>query len=495
MNDKLFEQRSNDTKDEAISILNKCGKCVILRPTGFGKTYIMSHIAAEKKYRRVLYVYPSETVKKQAEHDLLMAQALTKTEFISYAMMGRLNTKTDELKRHINNFDLVIFDEMHHMGAELVKKSLNAIIDKLDNIDILGGTATPKRMDGFDVIGEFFDNKIVTFYGLDNAIRDDIMPKPYYVYAVDGYKTVVSNIKKKIKSVPAEMITQQAKIDMRSGIKELSNLTNAPHIIKDSLLTIYEGNLPKYMRFMVFFQDKKELNRRREDVIKWFKESFSWYNVDSLVIHSSYEERQNLLALEALDSKPGQIDLIMSVNMLNEGYHVDDVTGVILLRPTQSATVYTQQIGRCMKVRVNYTPIIFDFVDNISIHSLYGVSSKKVISSDKTDAELTIEEQMDRLNSLSYSNIQMVDKVADIKRVVAKMSQDLPTEIEAKVIQDRMGRFACPATELARKHGIALWEVYNILDKYEYLLKPLGLHKQTVDFYTKGDIQNGKRIS
>lgn len=59
--------------------------------------------------------------------------------------------------------------------------------------------------------------------------------------------------------------------------------------------------------------------------------------------------------------------------MLNEGVHVDDINGVILLRPTVSPIIYKQQIGRALSANKKTNPVIFDIV--LNIENLYSISS------------------------------------------------------------------------------------------------------------------------
>ena len=68
-------------------------------------------------------------------------------------------------------------------------------------------------------------------------------------------------------------------------------------------------------------------------------------------------------AFKSADTATG-VHLLFSINMLNEGLHVNEVSGVVLLRPTESPNIFYQQIGRCLKAGLSYSPVIFDFVNN-----------------------------------------------------------------------------------------------------------------------------------
>lgn len=59
--------------------------------------------------------------------------------------------------------------------------------------------------------------------------------------------------------------------------------------------------------------------------------------------------------------------------MMNMGYHVDDLTGIIMYRGTKSGTVYIQQLGRILSSGASNAGIVIDVVDNIHQHSVYRV--------------------------------------------------------------------------------------------------------------------------
>ncbi len=77
-----------------------------------------------------------------------------------------------------------------------------------------------------------------------------------------------------------------------------------------------------------------------------------------------------------------RIHLLFCIDMLNEGLHVPDAAGVILVRPTESPRVFYQQIGRCIQAGSGNTPIIFDFVNNFR-----NISANNFIEDIKTEVD------------------------------------------------------------------------------------------------------------
>ena len=88
---QVLEKRQKETELNAISVLKEPGKCAILRPTGFGKTVIMCRIA--QRYRRVLYVYPTEIIRQTAMRYL----GQKSVSWITYTRLGKYHNKLNKL--------------------------------------------------------------------------------------------------------------------------------------------------------------------------------------------------------------------------------------------------------------------------------------------------------------------------------------------------------------------------------------------------------------
>jgi hypothetical protein len=119
-------------------------------------------------------------------------------------------------------------------------------------------------------------------------------------------------------------------------------------------------------------------------VENWFVNAFldKTVNVVNIVTNSKDSdityEISDVDILEELDrdKKDNTIDLIFCVDKLNMGYHVESITGIMLLRETNSAVIYNQQIGRCFSVRSNNKPIIFDVVDKAGAGNILAKADK-----------------------------------------------------------------------------------------------------------------------
>lgn len=106
------------------------------------------------------------------------------------------------------------------------------------------------------------------------------------------------------------------------------------------------------------------------EVQKWFLRAFR------------DRKRRTYRVLSSDNENDTCIHLLFCIDMLNEGLHVPDAAGVILVRPTESPRVFYQQIGRCIQAGSGNTPIIFDFVNNFR-----NISANNFIEDIKTEVD------------------------------------------------------------------------------------------------------------
>lgn len=395
---KLRNRLSKDTIEEAIEKLDKYGVCNILRPTGFGKSYMLAKITSRKtgrkyRYNKCLYIYPltiiMEDVKFQYGEESNGEVKLHNTEFISYKKIGEMAAR-GELKDYIKDFDLIMCDECHTCGRETFQKVWEIIKDMFgpDKKHLIGVTASPDRMDSYPVIDTMFGGEKCGVFRFDvqDAYDTGLMHKPIYVLAIydpEAYgKSVIDTYSQYCKD-------EKEKKELE---RRVAKIERAKDIIKN---TLDENNKSqKYMKFIVFYVNKDDILAKKDMVKEWFAEAYPEKRINEYNIVSTNFEVEEV-ALDVNDEKNGRvkrdtlkvlktlghsdpksetkeqskeidntIDIINCIDMLNMGYHVDDITGIIMLRNTRSQIIYTQQLGRCQSVNADEAPIIFDFVNN-----------------------------------------------------------------------------------------------------------------------------------
>lgn len=136
-----------------------------------------------------------------------------------------------------------------------------------------------------------------------------------------------------------------------------------------------------YMKFIVFFFNYEAIYEKGEDVKKWFHKAYPKHRIETTIITSeSAETRKNLSSLTNMSRRKNKIDLVFTCDMLNMGYHVSDLTGVVMYRGTKSDIVYIQQLGRVLTSATDATAgIIIDVVDNLHQRAVYAMLGRESV--------------------------------------------------------------------------------------------------------------------
>ncbi len=358
--DKVAEVRER-TYNDLIDKLDKFGKCALIRCTSFGKTYMMTKLS--KRYKKILYLYPLDCVKQMME--LQASAAGLNIVYKTYYKLARDSKSIS--KDEYSGYDLIIADECHRMGARKTRAGVRKVLRLNKGAHFVGATATPDRQDGYDILGEFFDNTAVFEYTIHDAFTDGVIMKPYYVYCTGNFK---ADICKSAKEAGISKDELQTVLD--SKLVEVANIYGMSPVIKRTCLEALGEEGVSYMKFIVFFQHTKHMEERGSDVCSWFKEAFPDHSIHNLIVRSDKEEyHSNVDELGSLKCEANKIDLIFCIDMLNEGYHVEDLTGVVLYRGTKSGRIFIQQLGRALSAGTGKSAIVFDVVDNLHRKAIY----------------------------------------------------------------------------------------------------------------------------
>lgn len=384
---KIDELRYN-TYLEAKDLLNKYGKACIIRPTGFGKTGISTRIindftvgATDRKIR-VIFLYPNEPVRNAVLRFYYKSRGLAIPEereipgvkFLTYAKLSRMRKDVD-----FKGFDSVrvfIADECHKLGGDKISEAMRKFMEMYPNVKYVGATATPDRMDLFDEVKEFFDDRVVSPYTLHDAFRDGILQRPFYCYCSYGLEEDIKDVKKLVKKemvgIDDKNLKKKSEELLKARLIEISNLHHMDAIIKD----VCEKCIKKtsYMKGVVFFSNYAHIDKQEKVVVGWFQKAFPNHVIRvTRVTGQSKEYRRNAENLEKLVPRRNTIDLITSVDMMNMGYHVGDLKFIGMYRGTESGTIFAQQLGRILDSGSLESGVVFDWVDNIHREAMYDV--------------------------------------------------------------------------------------------------------------------------
>ena len=225
-------------------------------------------------------------------------------------------------------------------------------------IPILGLSATAIRYldNQRDMADELFGGNIASEITLGEAIVRGILRAPKYVLTAYTYQKDLERYERRIKHLKSPVTRDTA-------ARYLEELRRALEMA-DGLDVIFAKHMAaKHGKYLVFCANAEHMREMITLAPEWFA------GVDSEPhIYSAYssdpETSKAFAEFKADDSD--HLKLLYCIDMLNEGIHVDDVSGVIQLRPTISPTVYKQQIGRTMSVSQQDDVVVFDVVMNIA---------------------------------------------------------------------------------------------------------------------------------
>ena len=218
-----------------------------------------------------------------------------------------------------DHFDMVIVDEFHHAAAPTYERLLNHLTPRV----LLGLTATPERTDGKSVT-DWFDGRFAAEVRLWDAI-DGGQLCPFHYFGVH------------------DDVDLSALEWRRSGY-DLATLAN--------LYTGNEARLGKIVRSVRdIVADPLEMRALgfcvSVDHATYMAESFTRAGIPAVAVsgRTGSEERANALRMLAA----GEVNCVFAVDLFNEGIDVPAIDTVLFLRPTESATVFLQQLGRGLR--------------------------------------------------------------------------------------------------------------------------------------------------
>ena len=375
---KKIDRLRKETYDDMMRLLNEFGKCAVIRPTGFGKTGILTKLIKSKTYNNILFLYPAEVIRGAVLDFYFKGNVPSDAEIsnVTFMTYSKLINLSKQDMRDLGNIDLIMCDECHRLGATRTYKSMNKLLKVFPNAKLVGATATPDRMDLVDEIGDFFGDHVVFPYTLHDAFQDKVLQRPYYCFCSYGASDL-ADVEKATRLEVEKMDSEQgeALTLLRSHLIEISNLQRMDKIIKDTCIECSSD--ASYLKFIVFFTDFAHMEDKGSDVEGWFRDAFPDHSLNVLKVSSEKSEYvENISKLPTLIRRESHIDLIYCVDMMNMGYHVNDLTGIVMYRGTESGIIYNQQLGRVLSSGSCKSGIVFDVVDNIHREAIYDVLGK-----------------------------------------------------------------------------------------------------------------------
>ena len=357
--------RPNSMQVKALACLDavrKTGKkkSLIISATGTGKTVLSALDVKQMGAKRMLFVVHRLNIAKKAMSEFHKVFGNTKTMGL-YTGSSELNTGADFIfstvqtinsQRHITkfsptDFDYVIIDETHRAGAVTYQNILNYFRPSF----LLGMTATPERTDGFDIFS-LFDHSIAFEIRLQSAMEADLLC-PFHYFGISD-------------------IEIENELDPSfTDFNKLTSNKRVQHII--DALKEYGTDIDK-PRGLVFCS--------RIEEAKALSEAFNHRGIPSIALAGSDPESTREKAIERLESNgPDKLNYLFTVDIFNEGIDIPSINQIVMLRPTTSAIIFVQQLGRGLrKIGGKEYLTVIDFIGNYENNylipmALFGDSS------------------------------------------------------------------------------------------------------------------------
>lgn len=288
-------------------------------------------------------------------------------------------TKIEELPAE--RFDVVVIDEFHHAAAPTYKK----LIAHLAPLELLGLTATPERGDGINVAEEFFEGRTASELRLWDALDAGLLV-PFHYFGVSDDVDL------------SHLEWNRGSYD----IAQLSNLytghdARAAKVIKELREKVTSTTDMRAIGFCVSVQHARYMAR-----------VFNQAGIASLAVSGQTEEGERASALRMLSER--RINCLFAVDLFNEGLDLPQVDTILLLRPTQSATIFLQQLGRGLRRAPEKAVLtVLDFIGQQHREFRFDVRYRALTGYGRKQLKKAIEDGFPMLPSGSQI---MLDRVA-----------------------------------------------------------------------------------
>ncbi len=319
-------------------------KALIISATGTGKTYLSAFDVRKVKPKKFLFLAHREQILDQS----IESYSKVLGEHIYYGKLcnGYKDVEADYLFSTVqsmskesvlatfsrNAFDYIVIDESHRAGAETYQR----IIKYFEPSFLLGMTATPERTDEYNICKDF-DYNIAYEIRLQEALKENMLC-PFHYFGV------------------TEISVNGIAIQENTDFKHLISEQRVNNIIEKIKFYGYHGERVKGLVFCSTNKEAIELSQKFNQ---------RGYQTLALSGEDSREKREAAIKLLEQEKREDGLDYLFTVDIFNEGVDIPTLNQIIMLRPTQSAIIFVQQLGRGLrKVPSKEYVVILDFIGN-----------------------------------------------------------------------------------------------------------------------------------
>ena len=357
----LYKINPNKMQAEALKSLKELreegkDKALLISATGTGKTFLSAFDVKIARPKRFLFIVHRNLIARTAKesYEKIIDKDIktgifsgSRKEIDQDYLFSTIQTLCKDENLHMfapDHFDYIVVDEVHRAGAKTYQKVLDYFKPKF----LLGMTATPERTDDGDIF-KMFDYNIAYEIRLNQALSENMLV-PFHYHGI------------------SELMVDGKVIDELSDFRLLVSEERVKHILK---YADFYGCDEGRVKGLVFCS--------KIDEAKALAEKFCEYGKKAIALTGASSEEERSKAIERLESDElpvnEQIDYIFTVDIFNEGIDIPCINQIILLRPTESAIIFVQQLGRGLRKSQGkrYLEVI-DFIGNYGNNYLLPIA-------------------------------------------------------------------------------------------------------------------------
>lgn len=429
-----LEQHNQQAYNQAERIYQEENRVAIVHPTGSRKRDIALKLIGDNEGKKVIYLAPSTAILHQLKYDMIengvkFNDGKNKlVERYTYEKLLKI-LKNDELNIEA---DIIVLDEIHQCVDIECWLAVKELLAQNPNAKVLG--LFPIQIKNFDeairdMAKELFGSNIASEMTFAEAIEQGVLSPDRYVTGIYDSSEIISEYEEKVENYS----DGEEKEVARERLKELRTALDASVEQLPELLEGYMTN--KSGKYIVYCKNIEDMQKKIANVQELFgrvNSEIELYSVSSKEYDSSgnvvdVSDTQNVRQVRRFkkSSDNGKLKLLFSVDMLKEGWNYSDIDGVVMMRPTNSVTLFAQELGIALSAGRNRRPVVIDLVSNADsirvIEDFYkqfentnGNAAKSVLSKAAVlENTRNISEIMKRLDSLikRKSNLSVEEKL------------------------------------------------------------------------------------
>jgi superfamily II DNA or RNA helicase/HKD family nuclease len=290
-------------------------------------------------------------------------------------------------------FEVVVIDEFHHAMAPTYRR----LLDHLQPQQLLGLTATPERGDGVDVAKQFFDGRTASELRLWDALDADLLV-PFHYFGVSDDVDL-------------------SQLEWKRGNYDAAQLNN-----------LYTGNDARAAKVIRELRDKVTSTDQMRAIgfcvsvqhAHYMALVFNRAGIASVAVDGSTNDADRAAALERLRTR--EINCIFAVDLFNEGLDLPQVDTILLLRPTQSATIFLQQLGRGLRRAEGKAVLtVMDFIGQQRREFRFDLRYRALTGYGRKELEKAVEDEFPYLPSGSQIVLDRVAQKVVLDNIKAQL--------------------------------------------------------------------------